>query len=995
MKNWPALFLSTCLVFFSFLASSQNNFRFKNISINQGLSQSTVSAIVEDEKGILWFATYDGLNKYDGKSFKVFRANGPNQIKLKSSKINNLFLAQNDQLLIYTDGGLDILDLKTEHLLKDSFLNYKKIDAPCLYSDSTIIFSNRKGSLETYNPFTHEIKLLHSNIKLPPNEVLSSTLIYDNKLLLIQKNKVQVLGNNFELLNEFIVDDILQSARQIEDKLLIAGRKKGIIEINLKTKEVTEYKKLIAVLNVVKTEIVDNQIFAMTYGHGMLKIDTNKKEIDHNEKENKDNQYITSSHQDRKSNIWIGTDGSGLNFFNKGQLIFNNISPQRLGSVRAVAQGLEKLYIATFSNGCFSYDIKTKTVEKIYHNEKKFCNALAYNNGKLWIGYDHNGVDIFDLNLKKVVHHIPYFEETLLGQFKSRIYRIDNLDNDNMVVNMRSEGLALVSKKNYKIEKKIHQNNSELTSSDIRFTTLSKDQKRLYIGSIYQGLIILSYPELEFIKNINYTSNKEVKISVKHIREDNLGNIWLGTNGTGLLVFDKKFNEIAHWSTENSLKNDVIYATLNESNNAIWLSSNEGIARMQYSFENNKLTIEDVQDFNINNGLQSNEFNSGAYCKTNNGLIAFGGLDNLNVFDPKELKFDRINGQVIITDFLVRNKAIKTKQSIHYLDNISLLPEQNDIGISFIVPGYNEGIEIEYRYRLKGYQEKWQLIGSRNNVDFTNLSPDIYKFQVQARYSNNAWGKEFTEFTFEIETPFYKTWWFYLLIILGAMLIIGSIIQLRINYIKNTNKNKLRLMIESQEKERSRISRELHDDFGGRLSTLKLYMEAIKVRPEQAQEIAKNTSSIIDQSIVELRNILLNLSPKTLTDDGLEIALQEIANSINKTKLLHVSSSYSMSDELKSSAAISIYRIIYELVNNTIKHADASQIDITLLQRKDGVVLVYEDNGIGIKLPKKSKGYGLSNIQNHLQVHDAVSYIDSEEGQGYHFTAEFPLDVLD
>lgn len=201
-------------------------------------------------------------------------------------------------------------------------------------------------------------------------------------------------------------------------------------------------------------------------------------------------------------------------------------------------------------------------------------------------------------------------------------------------------------------------------------------------------------------------------------------------------------------------------------------------------------------------------------------------------------------------------------------------------------------------------------------------------------------------------------------------------------------------MIESQEKERSRISRELHDDFGGRLSTLKLYMEAIKSKPEQAQEIARNTSNIIDQSIVELRNILLNLSPKTLTDDGLEIALEEIANSINQTKLIQVSSSYSMKQELSSSAAISIYRIVFELINNTLKHAQASQIDFSLTQRKDAIVLHYEDNGLGINKQSQGKGYGLSNIENHIQVHEGINYVDAEQGNGYHFTAEFPLEIL-
>lgn len=990
------IYISICLFFLSSESYAQNNFRFKNISINQGLSQSTVPSIIEDSKGILWFATFDGLNKYDGKSFKVFRAQGASKIKLKASKINDLFLAQNDQLFIYSDGGLDILDLKTEKLIKNELTEKLKVNAPCIYDDRHIVFHDGSLNLKLYNPFTQKTELLFPfSAYQDSDNALSSIKKYGDKLILAYVKKyIRIIDKKGKTIHQYEVNDILQETQLINDVLLLSTRKIGLVEINLNTQKVTPYRHSFGILNVVRTMLVDNELYALSYGQGLLSTDRNNKTINKNKNKLAENTYITSGYQDRQGNIWIGTDGSGLNFYNRSQLIFNTIVPDHLGSVRGIADGGQKIYIATFSDGCFSYDLKTKKTEKVYHNPAKILNAIAYNEGKLWLGYDHNGVDIFDLSTKKVIHSIPYLQKSLLSQFKSRIYRIDNLDEKHMVISTRWEGMAVVDKTDYKIIKKIHEENSSLTNSDIRHVVLSKDKNSVFVGTVFEGLAIYSYPDFRLIKKIQYTEKEQAKLSIKHIREDDQGNIWLGTNGTGLVILDKEYKQIGHWNTENHLKNDVIYSSLSESINTIWLSSNEGISRIQYKINKRKIELKDVQNFNINNGLQSNEFNTGAYCQTADGHLAFGGLNNVNAFNPSKLKFDRRNGQVRITDFFVKNKPLKTNQVVHYLDEIELEPAQNDIGLSFIVPGYNEGLEIEYRYRLKGYQSSWQYIESRNNIDFTNLPAGEYQFQVQARYPNNLWSSEFTELTIEIETPFYKSWWFYLLVIFGSTLLLGSAIRLRINYINATNKNKLRLMIESQEIERSRISRELHDDFGARLSTLKLYMEAIKLQPKRAEEIAKNTTQIIDQSIVELRNILLNLSPKTLSDDGLEIAMQEIANSINKTNLIEVNSSYSVSQELKASAAISIYRIVFELINNTIKHAQASQIDISLTQRKDFIVLHYEDNGAGIHKEAKSKGYGISNIQNHLQAHDGVSYIDSSAGQGYHFTAEFPIDIL-
>ena len=995
MKKKSQIALCICLFFFPTFVSGQYNFRFKNISINQGLSQSTVSSIVEDSKGMLWFGTFDGLNKYDGKNFKIFRAHGASDIKLKSSKINSLFLAQNERLFIYSDGGLDILDLQTEKLINKSIDPNLKIYAPCIYDDSNIVFNDGGQYLKLYNTYNDRVKTLLrcADGKDSTNE-LSKIITYQNKFILIsKKNKIRIIDRKGFVLQQFEIKDILQEAQVINDVLYIASRKKGVLEINLKTKKVEQYANSFGILNVVKTMLIDQQLYALTYGQGLLAMDTVHKKILENKNKLVDNTYITSSYQDQSTNIWMGTDGSGLNFFNKSQLIFNTIIPERLGSVRGIVQGEEKIYIATFSDGCYSYDLKTKKTEKFIHNPAKICNAVGYSKGKLWLGYDHKGLDIFDIKTKKIIHSIPFFEKKLLTQYKSRIYKINNLDEEHMIVATRSEGFAIVNKNNFQVTNKTNESNTALRSSDVRYAVLSKDKKKLFVGMVFEGLAIFSYPALNLLKKIE-TTDKEVKISVKHIREDGQGNIWVSTNGSGILILDKNYKQIAHWNTENNLKNDVVYATLAENEKAIWLSSNEGISRIQYELKDKNTSILDVQNFNINNGLQSNEFNTGAYCRTDNGYFAFGGLDNVNVFNPSNLRFNRKNGQVRITDFYIQNKARQTEKVVYYLSKIELEAAQNDIGFSFIVPGYNDGIEIEYRYRLKGYQTNWQYIGSRNNVDFTNLPPGTYQFQVQARYLNNFWGQDFTELTIAIKTPFYKTWWFSLLLILGISLLIGSLIRLRINYIRTTNKNKLRLMIESQEIERSRISQELHDDFGARLSTLKLHMEAIKLQPKQAKEIAQTTTKIIDQSIVELRNILLNLSPKTLSDDGLEIALQEIVNSINKTNLIQANSSYSVSQELKPSAAISIYRIVFELINNTIKHAQATQIDISLTERKDVIVLHYEDNGIGTDTRNRSKGYGLSNIQNHLQVHDGISFIDSARGKGYYFTAEFPLNIL-
>lgn len=204
----------------------------------------------------------------------------------------------------------------------------------------------------------------------------------------------------------------------------------------------------------------------------------------------------------------------------------------------------------------------------------------------------------------------------------------------------------------------------------------------------------------------------------------------------------------------------------------------------------------------------------------------------------------------------------------------------------------------------------------------------------------------------------------------------------------------MRIMLSSQEEERKRIAVDLHDDLGGRLSSLKLYMQAA-ARGVDQKEILKDTTRLLDEAISELRNILFNLSPKTLDENGLEAAIVELGNNIERITGLKVETNIDTGQiRIGRPVQYAVYRISQELINNTLKHSNATEVFISLINREDGLVFLFEDNGKGFHMDEVKLGYGLTNIKTHAQAIYSELTIDTSPGKGIAVTLIIPKDTL-
>ncbi len=971
-----------------------------HLSLEQGLSQSSVTDFCQDAKGNMWIATLDGLNKYNGYNFTVFRAHSDTQHSIKSSRIVKLFLAPNNLLFVYTSQGLSVMDLYTETVVDSHIFEAYDFSAPLSLDDSTVLFFQKGKGLYTFDLHTLRTQSVYPYMSQRVRHMdVHRILLYKKKLIcLTGQKKILICDLETDEVHDFSFESYVQKSICHNDTLYIGTRSTGLAMIALPSYSLHLADGGHAKYNINSLEHIDEHLFCFSYGQGIFQWNPARDKLESNRQLEGMSDYFLNTYKDKFQNVWMGTDGDGILIYDRANTKFRNLTSNNIGSVRSIAEDEEgNIYIATFSKGLLKYNPKGQSLTNVNIPTGINPNALLIDGNKIWLGTDAHGLYVLDKNNHQVIKQFSAIEPELIRSKYSRIYFIKKLNNGNILVSTQHEGAVVIDPRNFRIVHKLNSLKKSLSSDAVR-TSLQLSDGSVALGMEGHGISVIDLSGAGPIRNVVEVSDRVSKFGVKCLWEDTHRNLWIGTNGEGIIVLDSALKFKSLFNTKNILSNDVVYGILPSElgpENEIWFSSNAGLSKIKYRSTPDSIQVLNIDHYNVKNGLQSNEFNSGAYQKLKSGKLAFGGIVNINIFDPSDMDTTEINLPVNIFDFKIFNKTLHTDTNISYLSTIELEPNQNSFSLLFHATGLFSPSDIEYRYRLLGFQDDWQYIGSLNSASFTNMPAGDYTFEVQSRFTTNRWPSTSTSLQVHLATPFYQTWWFYLLIILMVGGLLWLLDRLRVREIKRKSMERLEIMLSTQEEERRRISMELHDDFGARLSTLKLYLQAIKNSPQEVNQLVGSTSDIIDQSISELRNILYNLSPKSLAEEGLEATLDDIIRHINNSKIINAKTSISLDRDIKLNTAYSIYRIVMELINNTLKHAQAKNIEFSLTQRDSKLVLYYEDDGVGFDPDTVQTGYGYHTIRNHIELHSAQVYIESQPGKGTVYTIEFPLSVME
>lgn len=459
--------------------------------------------------------------------------------------------------------------------------------------------------------------------------------------------------------------------------------------------------------------------------------------------------------------------------------------------------------------------------------------------------------------------------------------------------------------------------------------------------------------------------------------------LWVGTD-CGLYQIDlRRERVLRHYTRADGLPNEVIYGILEDSQGDLWLSSNQGISR--FSPKQGRV----VKNYDVTDGLQSNEFNTNVCYKHTDGTLFFGGVNGITYFRPDQFQLNRFQPPVKITGVSVFDSAYNP-----HLPKLTLGPNQNFVRFDFTALNFSNSTKNQYQYQLKGIDPRWVHAGHQRTANYTNLPPGEYVFRVKGSNDDGVWNDKETTMTIVIKPPYWGTWWFRTLLIL---LLIGGmygIYRYRIYDLQNRQAQELIVSIRTQELERQRFAKELHDGVGANLSVLKMYLSSLGNPNVSIDELKTRSLSVLKTSIDDIRSIVHDMHPRSLSEAGLVQTIREMVALVNESHQLVVTfDSQNVPQELPSAIEINLFRVAQELLQNAIKHAKASSVWLTLRYDDATLLLTYYDNGQGFDptLAQRESGNGLVNIQQRIALLKGSTQFTSTEPSGVSVAISVPL----
>lgn len=1012
------IFISLVLFLGSFIGYAQNSqMNFKAITINEGLSQNSVVDITQDSLGFMWFATHDGLNRYDGSGFKIFPKSFDHITNPDNSRLGKLFVFKNELWMITKGGKLEVLDLETEHSKTLKYFDQGGKEVPivrCLYienKDNIYIGTEDKGLYVVNSRM--EIQKHYQKEAKGSEKILSNNI---NNITIDSKKNVWVLTNsginkittnsNTTYLEGTYATVLLED---LNNNYWLGTVGRGLYMMSRKQEEFHPFRKtgrgsfLPSNLIIKSLYFDENKILWIgTYGRGLYTLNNKNSDITQYlpDRENPFSigfQDILSIFQDQNGGIWIGTDGGGISFFDKTFQNFNLLAGHNVPKDNAVEQiraitkdnkGL--LWWGTSGNGFTSYDLKSGQFKSFLldpfragiANYNRIISLHADDSGDLWIGTHGNGTLIFDPatgTIKKWFNT----DASLLNERTpdNTIWRFLREGKNKVYAGSQSSGVILMDKEKGVI-RRYQDNYGE--AGNVRALERINDSI-LAVGYQKKGIKLLNTKTGVFIPLAeDYIKNNLDQPEIKCLYYVNDW-LWAGTAGKGLLVINLKTGETKNFTEKEGLPNEMIYGILPENTRKIWVSTNKGLFRLTYKKAEGDLSIENLNLYSRANGLQSNEFNTGAFYRSKDNTLYFGGIKGINYFHPQNFNKHRSEIKVVISEAIVDNVPIDSKKSVIYSDNINLPYQDNSIAFNYTALNFIFPEKLNYLYKLEGYDNDWIEAGRRKYTAYTNLPPGDYTFKV--RLSKNFLEEApVTALGITIATPYWQTWWFNLLIFISSVFFLYAIYRNRINQLLELQNVK------------DTISADLHDDLGSRLTTVHLLSAISKSKYQEdsaVNEILKKIDKEIYASSEALDEIVWNIrmADESLSDiiakirryAGESLESQNISYSIDTSgKFEHLRMSMQKRREM--------FLICKELINNIRKHARAGKVNMIICRVGNFLCIIVEDDGVGFNAEEITYRNGVANIRKRVKKWNGKIQINSKINEGTRVEIWIPFD---
>lgn len=770
-------------------------YTFKHINRQEGLSQSNVTCITQDEQGFMWFGTRDGLNKYDGYRITVYKNDPANGNTLCHNYIRSVFEDSQGRLWIGTEDGVNLYNRAF-----DTFSRFRQ-DARSGMSANKVKVIREDSQGRIWVGTGSGLNILDPETKTFSRYQLSGVAE-----------------------NEQDIEDILEDG---DGNIWVATWNAGLISFHPGKKNLTRFRHRkndprSLGSDFLKKLFIDrsHELWIGTTEGGLNRYNresgtfTRYQQV-HGKPDGISNNDVLSISEDNKGDLWIGTQNGGINIFNRASNTFSHIvhdeaNPAGLnsGSIYTIYKDRQaNMWVGTFSGGVNfwssippKFQVLKKEKNRLSLNNNNVLSVYEDDEGDLFIGTDGGGLNLYNRRNRTIKHLLSdrADKNSMRGRYPLCIYQDSK---DRIWVGGFYGGASVYDKKKnifYPLQFNTPVNHVAAICQD--------SQGLLWMGTWGQGLVAYNASDRSFKHYLPSADPGSISHTIIFaIHEDRGGNLWVGTEGGGLNLYDRAKDNFSRftcdqtpgcisnnivnciyedsggnlwvgtsgglnqfhpdkrkftlYSLKDGMPSDVVQAIAEDKAGNLWISTNNGIAR----FDVRKKTF---RNYSIADGLQSNSFNRMSCHTDSKGQIYFGGIDGLNFFHPDSIKDNAAAPPVYFTELQIFNKPVNAAQensplnkNIAEVRELTLSHRQSVFSFEFVALNYTFPEKNQYAYKLEGFDHDWNYTGSQRRATYTNLDPGTYVLRVKAANNDGVWNEEGASMRLIITPPFWKTWW--------------------------------------------------------------------------------------------------------------------------------------------------------------------------------------------------------------------------------------------
>lgn len=834
-----SLLLLFLLVSFPRVGHSLDSVEFEHINRSSGMPSNSVTSILQDKYGMMWFGTYNGLVRFNGYDYKVFIHNPSDSTSLSDNFVNSLELSKDGRLLVgHRNHGFSIFNYETEKFKRfthatdgtNSLSSDHLYDLLCDKKGN--IWIGTKEGLDKFDCQTGRFKhyKIATNSPKISEQSLVSSMIEDSDgqlLLFVSGRKIvrfDPSSESYTTLNVPIPNSrkmrINKGGTIFKDKegfLWIGTEQDGIIRFNEQTGESVFYNTSNSGMtsNVIMHFMQDShgKIWISTDGGGLMEFNHSSNKITIHRYNLKNPTSISSNAvyfvlEDRTGHLWIATYAAGINIIKKNkkrfQLYTNNGPAHTSLSYKSVLSfadaGNGKVWVGTDGGGLNLFDPKSKTFEWLKKENSGICSniiksLMVDDFGNLWAGTYASGLCKINFAKREFKNFQPTDSASPTTVIGMNIWAFGKAANGNLWIGELNEGIDFYNASTQTFEHYLFKDKSDGIVREGSIMSILVDKKgKVWIGTETLGIQIFD-PETKTLKTIKSelgNTNGLLSNNIQTLIQDSDGFIWIGTKQGGVTkLVDLENHKFVNYTTKNGLAGSTVFGIVEDKNKNFWISTDNGISMLDTKTNT-------FHSFDKSDGLQSLEFSMNAAFKDRDGYIYFGGTDGFNRFHPDSIVYNDHRPSVFMSGFKLFNKSIEANvrdngkvyltKPIHLLDTIVLDYTDYVFSIEFSAIDYTTPERNQFAYRLEGLENEWNYVdASKRIATYTNLSPGEYTFHVKASNNDGVWNEQGRTILIIVLPPWWQTWWFQAIAAIVIVLSLIAFFYLRLRSIKERN----------------------------------------------------------------------------------------------------------------------------------------------------------------------------------------------------------------